>query len=177
MRSRDDINVQILVKSFLERFQTSLLDALLIPFDINESDPLVNPVKIVNETDLNSKNINFWIVDGQHTIQAAKEIITNSKYSVSMEAKKKYKKHNARFLDSSVEPSMVIYICSQLNYANMVFYKTPSIDCVRSARQFLVASDKLNKRRIGNSKIAEDKVYNFIYFCILLFIIVSLSLF
>ena len=95
LRSRDDINVQVLVKSFLERFQTSLPDALLIPFDINGSDPLVNPVKIVNETDLNSKNINFWIADGQHTIQATKEIITNSKYSVSVEAKKKYKKHNA----------------------------------------------------------------------------------
>ena len=177
LRSRDDINVQVLVKSFLEIFQTSLPDALLIPFDINESDPLVNPVKIVNETDLNSKNINFWIADGQHTIQAAKEIITNSKYSVSVEAKKKYKKRNARFLDPLVEPSLVICICSQLNYANKVFYKTPFIDCVRSARQFLVASDKLNKRRIGNSKTAEDKVCNFIYFCILLFIIVSLSLF
>ena len=95
LRSRDDINVQVLVKSFLERFQTSLPDALLIPFDINESDPLVNPIKIVNETDLNSKNINFWIADGQHTIQVAKEIISNSKYSVFVEAKKKYKKHNA----------------------------------------------------------------------------------
>ena len=38
--SIDDLNVQLLVKSFLEKFQTSLPDALLIPFDINESDPL-----------------------------------------------------------------------------------------------------------------------------------------
>jgi hypothetical protein len=88
LRSRDDLNVQVLVKSFLEKFQTSLPDALLIPFDINESDPLVNSIKIINETDLNSKNINFWIVDGQHTIQAAKEILTNPKYNVSTEAKK-----------------------------------------------------------------------------------------
>lgn len=72
LRSQDDLNVQVLVKSFLEKFQISLLDALLIPFDINEPDPFVNSIKIINETDLNSKNINFWIVDGQHTIQAAK---------------------------------------------------------------------------------------------------------
>lgn len=166
LRSRDDLNVQVLVKSFLEKFQTSLPDALLIPFDINEPDPLVNSIKIINETDLNSKNINFWIVDGQHTIQAAKEILTNPKYNVSTEAKKKYKKRSARFLHPSVEPTEVIRICCQLNSANKVFYKTPFIDCVRSARHFLIANDKLKKRRIGCSKTAEDKVCYFNYFCI-----------
>lgn len=88
LRSRDDLNVQVLVKSFLEKFQTSLPDALLIPFDINEPDPLVNSIKIINEIDLNSKNINFWIDDGQHTIQEMKEILTNPKYNVSTEVKK-----------------------------------------------------------------------------------------
>jgi len=88
LRSRDDLNVQVLVKSSLEKFQTSLPDALLIPFDINEPDPLVNSIEIINELDLNSKNINFSIIDGQHTIQAAKEILTNPKYNVSREAKK-----------------------------------------------------------------------------------------
>ena len=72
LRSRDDANVHVLVKSFLEKFQTSLPDALLIPFDKNELDPLVNHVKIVNETDINATNVNFWIIDGQHTIQSAK---------------------------------------------------------------------------------------------------------
>ena len=165
LRSRDDANVQVLVKSFLEKFQTSLPDALLIPFDKNEPDPLVNHVKIVNETDINAINVNFWIVDGQHTIQAAKEIITNPKYSVSAEAKKKYKERSARFLDPSVDPSVVIRICCQLNSANNVFFKTPFIDCVRSARQFLIDNDKLKKRRIGNSKTSDDKVCNFNYFC------------
>ena len=80
------------MQSFLEKFQTSLPDALLIPFDINESDPLVNSIKIINETNLDAKNINFWIIDGQHTIQAAKEILSNPKYNVSMEVKQKYKK-------------------------------------------------------------------------------------
>ena len=91
LRSRDDLNVQVLVKSFLEKFQTSLPDALLIPFDINEPDPLVKSIKIINETDLNSKNINFWIVDGQHTIQATKEILTNPKYNISTKVKKNIK--------------------------------------------------------------------------------------
>ena len=59
LRSRDDANVQVLVKSFLEKFQTSLPDALLIPFDKNEPNPLVNRVKIVNETDINAINVNF----------------------------------------------------------------------------------------------------------------------
>ena len=72
LRSRDDGNVQVLVKYFLEKFQTSLPDALLIPFDKNEPDTLVNHVKIVNETYINAINVNLWIVDGQHTIQAAK---------------------------------------------------------------------------------------------------------
>ena len=90
----------------------------MIPFDINESNPLVTPVKIVNETDINAKNINFWIVDGKHTIQATKEVVTNSKYSVSMEAKKKYKECNALFLDPSVEPNVVIHIFYQLNFTN-----------------------------------------------------------
>jgi hypothetical protein len=137
---------------------------------------LVNPVKIVNETYIDAKNINFWIVDGQHTIQEAKEILGNPKYSVSVEAKKKYKEHNARFLDPSVEPSEVICICCQLNSANKVFYKTPFIDCMRSTRYFLIANDKLKKRRIGNSKTVEDKVSNFNHFCTLLFIIVFLSI-
>ena len=155
----------MLVRSFLEKFQTSLPDALLIPFDKNEPDPLVNHVKIVNETDINAINVNFWIVDGQHTIQAAKKIITNPKYSVSVEAKKKYKERSARFLDPSVDRSVVIHICCQLNSANNVFFKTPFIDCVRSARQFLIDNDKLKKRRIGNSKTSDDKVCNFNYFC------------
>jgi hypothetical protein len=72
LKSGDDSNVQVLVKSFLEKFQTSLPDALLIPFDINELDPLVNPIKIVNETDIDAKNINFRIIDGKHTIQENK---------------------------------------------------------------------------------------------------------
>ena len=130
LRSRDDLNVQVLVKSFLEKFQTSLPDALLIPFDINESDPLVNSIKIINETDLDAKNINFWIVDGQHTIQAVKEILSNPKYNVSMEVKQKYKKCNARFLHTSIDPTDVIRICCQLNSANKVFYKNPFIYCV-----------------------------------------------
>jgi hypothetical protein len=176
LRSRDDSNVQVLVKSFLEKFQTSLPDALLIPFNINESDPLANPIKILNETDIDAENINFWIVDGQHTIQAAKEILGNPKYSVSVEAKRKYKERNARFLDPSVEPSVVIRICCQLNSANKVFYKTPFIDCMRSARYFLIANDKFKKRRIGNSKTAEDKVCTFNYFCTLLFVIMILSI-
>ena len=75
LRSHDDLNVQLLVKSFLEKFQTSLLDALSIPFDINEPDPPKNPIKIVNEMDINVKNINFWIVDGKQTIEATKEIL------------------------------------------------------------------------------------------------------
>ena len=142
-----------------------MLDALLIPFDKNEPDPLVNHVKIVNEIDINAINVKFWIFDGQHTMQAAKEIITNPKYSVSAEAKKKYKEHSARFLDQSVDPSVVIHICFQLNSVNNVFFKTPFIDCVRSARQFLIYNDKLNKRRIGNSKTSDGKVCNFNYFC------------
>ena len=133
LRSRDDANVQVLVKYFLEKFQTSLPNALLIPFDKNEPDPLVNHVKIVNETDINAINVKFWIVDGQHTIQATKEIITNPKYSVSAEAEKKYKERSTRFLDPSVDPSVVIHICCQLNSTNNVFFKTPFINCVRSA--------------------------------------------
>ena len=70
--SRDDANVQVLVKSFLEKFQIALLDALLIPFDKNEPDPLVNHVKTVNETYINAINVNFWIGYDQHTIQATK---------------------------------------------------------------------------------------------------------
>jgi hypothetical protein len=53
-----------------------------------------------------------------------------------VEAKRKYKEHNDRFLDPSVEPSVVIRICCQLNSANKVFYKTPFIDCMRSERYF-----------------------------------------
>ena len=94
LRSRDDLIVQLLVKSFLEKFQTSLLDALSIPFDINKSDPLENPIKIVNETNINAKKIKFWIVDAQHTIQPVKEILANPKYSVSVEESKKYKERS-----------------------------------------------------------------------------------
>jgi hypothetical protein len=46
-----------------------------------------NFVKIVNETNINVKNINFFIVDGQHTIQATKEILVNHKYGVYVEVK------------------------------------------------------------------------------------------
>jgi len=98
-----------------------LPDALLIPFNINESNPLVNPIKIQNETYIDDENLNFWIVDGKHTIQVVKEILGNPEYSVSVEAKRKYKEHNARFLDPSIEPSVVIRIYCQLNYANKVF--------------------------------------------------------
>jgi len=164
LRSRDDLNVRVLVKSFLQKFQASLPDALLIPFDTKESDPIGNPVKIMNEMDINAKNINFWIVDGQHTIQAAKEILSNPKFSLSGEAKQKYKERNARFLDPLVAPSVVIRICCQLNSANTVFFKTPFIDSVRSARQFLIATNKLKKQKCGNSKTAEDKVCKF-FFC------------
>ena len=45
----------------------------------------------MTKTDINGNNINFWLVDGQHTIQAAKEILANPKYSVSVEARKKSK--------------------------------------------------------------------------------------
>ena len=166
LRSRNDFNVQVLVKSFLEKFQTSLPDALLIPYDSTVNDNFANPVNIVNETDINAKNIKFWIVDGQHTIQAAKEILTNPKFSVSEEAKHKYKERNARFLNPLVAPSVVIRICCQLNSANTVFFKTPFIDSVRSARQFLIATDKLKKRRSGNSKTNLDKVCNFILFAL-----------
>ena len=72
LRSRDDLNVQLLVKSFLDKFQTSFPDGLLIPFNINEIYPLLNPVKNVNETHINANNIIFWIVDGQHNIQVDK---------------------------------------------------------------------------------------------------------
>lgn len=91
LRSRDDLNVQVLLKPFLEKFQTSLPDVILIPFDINESDPLIKSIKNINETYLNAKNINFLIVDGQHINQAVHEILTNPKYKVSMEVKKNIK--------------------------------------------------------------------------------------
>jgi hypothetical protein len=93
-----------------------------------------------------------------------------------VEAKRKYKECNARFLDPSVEPSVVIRIYCQLNSTNKVFYKTPFIDCMRSARYFLITNDKFKKRRIGNSKTAEDKVCTFNYFCTLLFVIMILSI-
>ena len=91
LRSKYYLNVQLLIKSFLKKIQTLLIDALLISFDTNQYDPLEDPIKIVNETDINAKNIKFWIFDGQHTIQAAKEILANPKYSVSVEEMKKYK--------------------------------------------------------------------------------------
>lgn len=141
-----------------------MLDALLIPFDITESDPLLNPFKLVNEIDLDVENINFLIVDGHHTFQAVKEVITNPIYSVSMEAKKEYERHKARFLDPLVEPSEVIQICCQLNSSNKVFYKTPFIDCVCFIRHFLFSNDKLKKTKIGYSNTTKDKVWNFIYF-------------
>ena len=83
--------------------------------------------------------------------------------------KKRYKERSARFLDPSVDPSVVIHICCQLNSTNNVFFKTPFIDCVRSARQFLIDNDKLKKMRIGNSKTSDDKVCNFNYFAPKLF--------
>ena len=106
----------------------------------------------MTKTDINVNNINFWLVDGQHTIQATKEILANPKYSVSMEARKKYKERSVRFLDLSVENSVVIQFFCQLNYANKVFFKTPFIDFVHSARLFLISNENFKKRRIGNSR-------------------------
>jgi hypothetical protein len=92
-----------------------------------------------------------------------------------VEAKKKHTERNARFLETSLEPSEVIHICCQLNYENKVFYKTPFIDWMRSVRYFLVSNGKLKKRRIGYSKTIEDMVNNFNDFFTIIFIIACIS--
>ena len=81
-----------------------------------------------------------------------------------MEGRKKYRDGNAQFLNPSVEPSVLIQICGQLNYANKVFFKTPFIDFLSYVRHFLISNDKFKKRRIGNSKTTEDKVCTFAFF-------------
>lgn len=72
LRSQDYLNVKLLVKLFLYIFRASVHDALIIPFDIIEFNLLIKPFEIVNEIDLNVVNINFWIVEHQHTIQETK---------------------------------------------------------------------------------------------------------
>ena len=49
--SYNDLNVQVLLKSFLEKFQTTFTHVLLIASDRNKCDLVENHIKIGNEID------------------------------------------------------------------------------------------------------------------------------
>lgn len=116
-----------MVLSLLSNFTTTIREALLLSFDVSTKELYF----LTTEEELDSPKLNFYILDGQHTICAQKKIIENDKFKA---VHSRYGYQKARLLHKDVPQHIITKLCKQQNLSNKEFSETSYIYQVIKAR-------------------------------------------
>lgn len=99
-------------------FTMTLREEILFPF-LKESGDTYVPV---NEDEIDSSRLNFYVFDGKHTISAEKAIVLNDKYASLHYI---YGFHKDRLLHKDVPPRFITSLHCHQNMSNKQYAYTP----------------------------------------------------
>lgn len=95
----------------------------------------------VNEGEIESSRLSFYILDGNPTIQAHKEIVDNDKYKSLEDI---YWFHKARLLHKDFPPRFITNLCSHQNPFIKQYVDMPFFDQVTKAKEKWIYSGRPN---------------------------------
>ena len=138
----EDVVARIIL-SLVKKFNTTLRELILFPFK-KES---MNTYVLDKEVEIDSSTLNFYILDGKHTIATEKEIVENDNYVAPHD---RYRYCKSRLLHKDVRLRFITSLCSHQNMSNKEYVDTPFIDQVMKAREKWIYSGRPNHPKNGH---------------------------